>query len=87
VSSGILVGDVSRRAADAVVARVDAEVWREEGRATVIRQSNVPQGFTALEFGHERLVEIDGLQLARIRVSEKNTDASQDVYSETDGIF
>jgi len=81
------VGDVSRRVVDAVVARVEAEVWREGGRATVIRQSNVPQGFTALEFGHERLVEIDGLQLARIRVSEKNTDASQEISSETDVIL
>lgn len=81
------MGDVSRRVADAVVARVDAEVWRKGGRATVITQSTAPEGFTAVEFGHERMVEIDGLQLARIRVSEKSNDASQGISSENDVIL
>lgn len=77
VGGGLLVGDVSRRVADTLVERIDQEVWEKGGRATVITQSRSPQKFTVREFGHQRVREIDGLQLARIRVSEKKKSRPQ----------
>jgi hypothetical protein len=64
--------------ADTVVERIDGEVWKKGGRATVITQSRSPQRFTVREFGHQRVREIDGLQLARIRVSEKEDPRPQE---------
>lgn len=87
VGTGLLVGDVSRRVADAVVIRVEEEVWSKSGRATIISQSDGPQGFLVREFGHQRMVELDGLQLARVRVPKKDTTSSQQICSETDGIL
>jgi hypothetical protein len=68
--------------ADTVVERVEEEIWRKGGRATVITQSNTPQGFTVREFGHQRVREIDGLQLAQIRLSEKKFPRPQGKSSE-----
>ena len=77
------MGDVSRRVADSVVMRVEEEIWNKSGRATVITQSDGPQGFFVKEFGHQHVVELDGLQIARIRVSKKDTPSSQQICSET----
>ena len=82
VSGGLLVGDVSRRVADAVADRAGEEVRKHDGRVTVILQSNRPQGFTVQEFGHTRMLEIDGIQLARIRVSPAEEPRPQEKISE-----
>ena len=82
VGAGLLVGEITRRVADTVVERVDEEIGRQGGRATVITQDNTPQGFTVREFGHQRVREIDGLQLARIRLSEKKIPHPQEKSSE-----
>ncbi len=78
VSAGLLIGDVSRRVADAVIARIEVEIQMKGGRATVITQSNSPQGFDVCFFGHEPMVEIDGLKLSRVRFSQEKVSENRD---------
>lgn len=87
LGAGLLVGDATRRVADTVVERVNEEIWRKGGYATVITQSNTPQGFSVREFGHKRVREIDGIQLGRVRLSEKNTPHPQEKSFESGPIL
>ncbi|WP_109976532.1 type I-E CRISPR-associated endoribonuclease Cas2 [Mycolicibacterium conceptionense] len=67
VGTGVLVGDISRRVLEAV----DFHIRLNGERATIVAHSKTPQGFDVRTFGHEPVVELDGIQLARIRYEVK----------------